>query len=683
MPDEQANPTEPTSAASKLQELLSTSLLTRAVVLRDFQRFLSRRIPSFLAPADTGNWLQDAERLRQRVLSEVVFKGVPPEVRDGKPRIELTDKLIPGSGYSIQKLRYEAYPGMWVPSLLYLPDRIEGKVPVVLNVNGHVGPPGKSIEYEQIRCINLAKRGLISLHPEWLVFGELSAAGNAHNKLAYLDLCGFSGLSIFYLHLKHGLDVLLDLPQADPDRVAVTGLSGGGWQTIVISALDTRVTAAIPNAGYIGELWRVFAMDDVGDGEQQPNDLVKLADYVHLTALLAPRAALLIYNAYDDCCFLAHRAWHSVFLPVKPLYQRLGAADRFEFHENQDPGTHNYDLDNRQALYRFLNQHFLGGGGQDEEIPSASEVLTQEELTVGIPADNATFASIACQLSRDLPRNRAPLGDAAHLTAWRGPARQMLRELVRYPDLPLVEATLQSEQQVGAGNVRTWELRPGAGWTLPAVECLPAHGADAPVAVIVADEGKSSCAELAAQLWASGHRVVALDIFPAGELARHEPSTRYFYTEMAATVGERTLGIQAAQLRAVMEWASRGAPSCALYATGRAMSVAAVIATALDVEGRVSTLVTCDLPASLKLLFEQDAGYEEQAPLYCFGLLEQFDIRELPAMCAGRHVECHRVWGGSARIDAELGGLHSLPHGDFAIAAARDSDDPNGVTSPG
>jgi len=681
MPDQQTNPSEPASTASQLQDLLSKPLLTRAVVLRDFQRFLARRIPSFVAPTDTGSWLQEAERLRQRVLSEVVFKGVPPEICDGKPRVELTDKLTPGPGYSIQKLRYEAYPGMWVPSLLYLPDRIEGKAPVVLNVNGHVGPPGKSIEYEQIRCINLAKRGLISLHPEWLVFGELSASGNAHNKLAYLDLCGLSGLSIFYLHLKRGLDVLLDLPQADPDRVAVTGLSGGGWQTIVISALDTRVTAAIPNAGYIGELWRVFAMDDVGDVEQQPNDLVRLADYVHLTALLAPRAALLIYNAYDDCCFLAHRAWHSVYLPVRPLYQRLGAADRFEFHENQDPGTHNYDLDNRQALYRFLNQHFLSGEGQDEEIPSASEVLTQEELTVGIPADNATFASIACELSRDLPRNRAPLANAADLTAWQGPARQVLRELLRYPDLPPVEATLRSEQQVGAGNFRTWELHPGPEWTLPAVECSPADGADAPVAVIIADEGKSSCAELAAQLWASGHRVVALDIFPTGELARDESSTRYFYTEMAATVGERTLGMQAAQLGAVIEWASRSASSCALYATGRAVSVAAVIAAALDAEGRLSTLITYDLPASLKLLFEEDRGYDEQPSLFCFGLFEQFDIRELLAMCVGRHVECHRVWGDPARVEAELGGLPLLPHGDFAFAA-RDSGDPNGVAIP-
>ena len=42
--------------------------------------------------------------------------------------------------------------------------------------------------------------------------------------------------------MKYGLDILLDHPLADVTRVAMTGLSGGGWQTIVFSALDPRIT---------------------------------------------------------------------------------------------------------------------------------------------------------------------------------------------------------------------------------------------------------------------------------------------------------------------------------------------------------------------------------------------------------------------------------------------------------
>ena len=63
-------------------------------------------------------------------------------------------------------------------------------------------------------------------------------------------LCGSSGLAPFYLSMRRGLDLLLSLEHADPRRVAVTGLSSGGWQTIVISSLDPRVKLSTPVAGY-------------------------------------------------------------------------------------------------------------------------------------------------------------------------------------------------------------------------------------------------------------------------------------------------------------------------------------------------------------------------------------------------------------------------------------------------
>ena len=50
--------------------------------------------------------------------------------------------------------------------------------------------------------------------------------------------------------MTRGLDLLLAYPNADPKRVAVSGLSGGGWQTIFVSGLDPRVTLSNPVAGY-------------------------------------------------------------------------------------------------------------------------------------------------------------------------------------------------------------------------------------------------------------------------------------------------------------------------------------------------------------------------------------------------------------------------------------------------
>ena len=126
---------------------------------------------------------------------------------------------------------------------------LTGKVPVILNVNGHT-PLGKQYPPKQIRCINQAKRGMLALNVEWVGMGQLMGPGFDHARMNQLDLCGTSGLAPFYLDMKRGLDVLLSLDHADPNRVAVTGLSGGGWQTIFISSLDTRVTLANPVAGY-------------------------------------------------------------------------------------------------------------------------------------------------------------------------------------------------------------------------------------------------------------------------------------------------------------------------------------------------------------------------------------------------------------------------------------------------
>ena len=148
---------------------------------------------------------------------------------------------------------------------------------------------------------------MIALNVEWIGMGQV-ANRMGHYQMAQLDLCGVAGIAPFYLNMSKGLDVLLAHPNADQDRVAVAGLSGGGWQTIFISSLDERVKLANPVAGYSSFKTRARHGKDLGDSEQTPNDLAVYADYTHLTAMLADRAALLTNNAYDRCCFTAGHA---------------------------------------------------------------------------------------------------------------------------------------------------------------------------------------------------------------------------------------------------------------------------------------------------------------------------------------------------------------------------------------
>lgn len=221
-------------------------------------------------------------------------------------------------------------------ALLYEPDNLSGTVPVVLNVNGH-DSAGKAAGYKQLRCINLAKRGMIALNVEWLGMGQLRNPGNNHGAMNQLDLCGTSGIAPFYLAMTRALDVLLAHRHADRKRVAVAGLSGGGWGTIFISSLDTRVTLANPVAGYSSFFTRARYFSDLGDSEQTPSDLATVVDYAHLTAMMAPRPLLLTFNAKDNCCFRADHALQPLLDAATPVYHAVGKPGALHYHVNLSP----------------------------------------------------------------------------------------------------------------------------------------------------------------------------------------------------------------------------------------------------------------------------------------------------------------------------------------------------------
>ena len=100
------------------------------------------------------------------------------------------------------------------------------------------------------------------------------------------------------------------------------------------------------------------------------------------------------------------------------------------------------------------------------------------------------------------------------------------------------------------------------------------------------------------------------------------------------SVGERPLGVQAAQLLAAANWARQQFPGApvSLRAVGWNASVAALIAGALadepfrEVTGR-------DTLGSLKSLIEKKIPYDDYPALFCFGLLRDFDVPELTALC--------------------------------------------------
>ena len=374
----------PGADVAEIQTLLQHEIVGADLPMTEVQWYCDERVPAMPDVQTIDQWEQEAARMRATVLERIVYRGEAAQWRDAAVKVEWLDTIEGGPGYRIRKLRYEALPGLWIPALLYEPENIAGKVPAVLNVNGHTSL-GKQYPPKQIRCINQAKRGMLALNIEWVGMGQLSGPGFDHYRMNQLDLCGTSGLAPFYLDMKRGLDVLLSLEHADPDRVAVTGLSGGGWQTIFLSSLDTRVKLTNPVAGHSSLKTRAWHLKDLGDSEQMPNDLATICDYTHLTAMMAPRPTLLTFNLHDDCCFEGAYALEPLLNAAKPIFRLYGKESSLRSHVNDDPpAKHNYEVDNRQQHYRMLGDFFYAGDEKFDarEIPSDDEVKSEEALRV-------------------------------------------------------------------------------------------------------------------------------------------------------------------------------------------------------------------------------------------------------------------------------------------------------------
>jgi dienelactone hydrolase len=604
-----------------VESALSKPLLAPNQPLIEAQVYTASHVQSMPLISTAAQWDQVSEQIRNQVLDRVVLQGEAKNWREAKTRVEWLETLN-GPGYRVKKLRYEAIPGLWIPALLYEPEKLSGKVAAVLNVNGHEGT-GMSTPYIQLRCINLAKRGILALNFEWYGMGQLKLENFDHYRSNQIDLTGTSGVALHYLAQKRAIDLLLAHPNADPDRLAVTGLSGGGWQTIFISALDKRVKLANPVAGYSSFVTRSQFPDmDLGDSEQTPVDLAGIADYTTLTAMLAPRRTLITNNALDTCCFRGDYANSPLIWAARPIFALYNAADRLTYHINFDAG-HNYGQDNREAFYRVLRDTFYPGDKDFRvtEIPSEDEVRTADQLRVELPSENLDFHSIAVKLSRELPRQTG----------------RSLADVVRAKTYA-VAATEVGSEDVDGFTIKRWQFRMDNDWTVPAVDI--SRGASSPPVILIGDKGRAALAAEAQRLLSAGKRVIAVDPFYFGE---SKISKRDFlFALLISSVGDRPLGIQASQIAAIARWVKT---PVSIQAFGPRSSLIASVAAAL--EGRAITGVeTHDALSSLKQVIEKNMKVDEAPELFCFGLLESFDIPQIsktPKPVALKSYEIYRA----------------------------------------
>jgi dienelactone hydrolase len=619
--------------ADYLRPILADEILSPQVALFQLRQYILHRVAKPPAPSSAQQWTADSTRLRQHLLTDVVFHGWPREWVEAPPKFEDAG-VISGHGYRIRKLRYQIVPGFQSVALLYEPEKLNGKVPAILNVNGHVGPPGKTVEYKQKRCITFARHGILALNLEWLSYGELNQKGSQHDFGHHLDLVGANGVGLFYLAMRKGLDYLYDHPNTDRSRVGMTGLSGGGWQTIVLSSLDERVKATNPVAGFSSIVSRVEAKEfgDLGDFEQSATDMFDGVDFTHLTALMAPRPTLLTYNAEDDCCFRAAMTKPFVFDAIQPIFALYGKQDLLNWHENRDPGTHNYQLDNRTHAYRFFSRQFRLPPFE-EEAGVASEIKAYDELRVGLPENNLTILDLARKMAGQITRPPLASDPAAYQVA-----RNQLKDVIRYRPVTIERVwTTAISKHLGIES-KSHLISLDNGLSAAAVWFKPIGASDSvPATIVLDDKGKAASAANIADRLNRGEQILAIDLPFVGEAWKGEATSELL--QLVSGTGTRPLGEETAAFVQIVRWMENQAhaQTVRVESSGMRSQVVSLTASALQPE-MFSELASRNGIESLAYVLQKPVEYLEAPELFCLDLLRVTDLDRLAALSSPARV---------------------------------------------
>ncbi len=325
-------------------------------------------------------------KLRQEVRQKLrACFGVLPERTPLNARI--TGK-VERDAYTIEKLIYESRPNYPVTANLYLPKNKTEKLPAVLAACGH-SRTGKAEPKYQKFARNLARQGYVVLifdppsqgerfeydnepgEPvvQWGVHSHI-VAGNQMNLLGWNFALWETWDGI------RGLDYLLSRPEVDPNRVGLTGNSGGGTQTTWLNVLDDRFTMVAPNC-FATQYLNNLENEEAQDTEQiVPGMLAAGCDMADFYIAQLPRP---VHFGGEQNDFFDVRGVRAVYEEVKRLYSIVGKDEDVELYIG--PETHGYNKGAREAMYKFFNRHAAVTASPIEPVapPEKDETLQVTE----------------------------------------------------------------------------------------------------------------------------------------------------------------------------------------------------------------------------------------------------------------------------------------------------------------
>jgi len=346
------------------------------MTIRDYLCREARRI-SDATPSeysDAAAWKRLIPERRRQYMEMMGLSEVPADKSDRPPLNVRVSGRAEREGYRVEKLYYESLPELYVTANLYVPTDLKEPAPGVIYVCGHSAT--QKVRYQPFPR-RFAQLGFVALVVETVQLGEVRGYHHGCYREGWWHWYsrGYTPAGIELLNGIRGLDLLQERPEVDPERLGVTGISGGGAMSWWLAAGDERIKCAAPVCGTATLASHII--DRTIDGHCDCMWWINtyLWDLPDVGALIAPRP-LMIASADRDGIFTI-ASIREVHARLKRLYDALGASDSIALVET--PGPHSYHERSRMAIFSWFLHHLQGKDVPTDQVGDIDESEEAQE----------------------------------------------------------------------------------------------------------------------------------------------------------------------------------------------------------------------------------------------------------------------------------------------------------------
>ncbi len=590
---------------------------------------------SFSGINTLDNW-KSKRNIRYRELAEMTgISDLPYTSERTPPKVKITG-TIQEKGYHIEKLYYESLPGLFVPANLYVPDNIKEPRAAILYVCGH--SPTQKAHY-QAHPRKFAQLGFVCLIIETIQWGEVRGDHWGCYAKGWFNWYsrGYDPGGVELWNGIRGIDLLTSLKEVDPQKIGVTGISGGGAQTWYIAAMDPRIKAAAPvcGAGTLKSHIETRTIDGHCDCMMPINTYRQ--DFTDIGALVAPRP-FLICEANRDGIY-AIESVQELYHSVKNIYDLYGASDEIKMVET--PGGHSYHKISREAIFSFFLKNLMGKNVSPEEAGDIDESeqnqLSEDELRVyadGPPADDrtTTIQDSFIKLHAD-----PEISNEQQLFAFRDSVKEFLK-VKTFGAFPEKQSALDPKLEFrtldGAKyGEDIYSFVPEEDWRLK-VDFHWEHAKDSlnPLVIVLdnTDQGRWDTYSFASDV-AKGQNTAFLEVRGVGE-AGWSPDLQWHIRRAAAWTGRTIASMQVYDLLRCLEFCRTlpGVdPAKISIAARNEMGVVALYAALLD--GKCKSVILKNPPETQDGASDPEGKGPATEMLNCLRIT---DVYQIPAMLA-------------------------------------------------